>query len=390
MIDDDQGHAARHVVAGTPGDATLADALRASEAKYRTLFDSIDEGFCLVEMICDEAGEPRDCRIVETNPAFSRHSPLRVGDGVRGWTPGEELDWLAVYARVLRTGEPLRWERFSERVGRWFTVYVSRVGGEGSRQLAVVFNDITEMKTAERELRDAARRKDEFLAVLAHELRNPLAPIRSATQFLRLVQLPEPEMRRPVEMIDRQVALMTRLIDDLLDVARITRGIVELQPECVAFTDVARVAAELAAADIEARGHTLVTDWAAAHVVIQADRHRLAQVFGNLLANAARYTPAGGRITFAAHVDGDALEAAVGDNGIGIPSAKLGEIFEMFTQLHPSRERQGGLGIGLTIARQLVELHRGTIEARSEGEGRGSTFVVRLPISVATAVRRIP
>jgi signal transduction histidine kinase len=372
MSDDDQGHAARHAVAGAPGDTALADALRASEAKYRTLFDSIDEGFCLVEMICDEAGEPRDCRIVETNPAFSRHSPLRVGDRVRGWTPGEELDWLAVYARVLRTGEPLRWERFSERAGRWFTVYVSRVGGEGSRQLAVVFNDITEMKNAERELREAARRKDEFLAVLAHELRNPLAPIRNAAEFLKHVPLPEPEVRRPVEMID-----------DLLDVARMTRGVVELQPECVAFADVARVAVEIAAADIESRGHTLVTDWAAADVVLRADRHRLAQVFGNLLANAARYTPAGGRITFTAHADADTLEATVGDNGIGIPRAKLGEIFEMFTQLHPPRECHGGLGIGLTIARQMVELHQGTIEARSEGEGRGSTFVVRLPTGAA-------
>jgi CheY-like chemotaxis protein len=247
-----------------------------------------------------------------------------------------------------------------------------------------------ELLEAQESLRNSDRRKDEFLAILAHELRNPLSPVRNAANVLKHKPMADAEARRSIDMIDRQVTQMARLIDDLLDVSRITRGVVELHLERVDFADVARAVLEASESDLESRGHTLSVRMPREPIALRADRHRLAQVFGNLIGNAAKYTPAGGHIAFDAHVDGDVLEAVVRDDGVGIPPAKLTEIFELFAQVDRSLERETGLGIGLTLARQLVELHRGTIEARSEGPGQGSTFVVRLPIDVTAPIAAEP
>jgi len=244
-----------------------------------------------------------------------------------------------------------------------------------------------ERKRAEDALREAERRKDEFLAILAHELRNPLAPVRNAAHYLRLRELPEAELRRPVEMIERQVTHMARLIEDLLDVSRISRGMLELRLERVATADVLEAAVDACQDEVRARGHALEVTGPGRPVELLADRARLIQALSNLLSNAAKYTPTGGRIALVARATDDTLELRVKDNGIGIPPGKLREIFELFAQVDRSLERQGGLGIGLTLTRQLIELHGGTIEAKSDGVGYGSEFVLRLPIAAATAPR---
>jgi signal transduction histidine kinase len=243
---------------------------------------------------------------------------------------------------------------------------------------------------AEESLREADRRKDEFLAILAHELRNPLGPVRNAAHYLKLRDLPDPELRRPIEMIERQVAQMARLIDDLLDVSRVSRGVLELQRGRLEFREVAEAAVDACRADIDARGQKLHVMLPRESVPLDADRARLIQVFCNLLANANKYTPPGGNIDLEAQVVEGGLEVSVRDDGIGIPAEQLAEIFELFAQVDRSLERQGGLGIGLTLARQLVELHGGTIEAHSAGRGQGSTFVVRLPIAVTAAQAEPP
>jgi signal transduction histidine kinase len=245
-------------------------------------------------------------------------------------------------------------------------------------------------REGEERLREADRRKDEFLAILAHELRNPLSPMRLASHYLTLQAFADPELQRSVEMIERQTAQMARLIDDLLDVSRITRGVVELRLDHLDFIDVARAVIEACGTDIELRAHTLHVDLPPGPITLRADRERLVQVFSNLILNAVKYTPAGGRIEFGARVDDRVLEVWVQDNGVGIPADKLHEIFDLFTQLDRTLESQGGLGIGLTLARQIAQLHHGTIEARSDGPGRGSRFVVRLPIVVAAPQARKP
>jgi CheY-like chemotaxis protein/two-component sensor histidine kinase len=190
-----------------------------------------------------------------------------------------------------------------------------------------------------------------------------------------------------VGMIDRQVAQMARLIDDLLDVSRMTRGMFDLLLERCDFGEIAAAAVEACREEMASRGHTLRVSMPKEPIAVRADRHRLLQVFCNLIVNAAKYTPAGGQIEFIGRTAGSELEVLVKDSGIGIPPNKLQEIFELFAQVDRSLERQGGLGVGLTLARELIELHHGTIEARSAGVGQGSTFIVRLPISGAEPVR---
>jgi signal transduction histidine kinase/CheY-like chemotaxis protein len=236
-------------------------------------------------------------------------------------------------------------------------------------------------------LAESDRRKDEFLATLAHELRNPLAPVRNASHILRAKLPPTPELQWARDVIERQVTQMTRLIDDLMDVSRITRGTFELRRERVTLEEVLRVAGETSRPVIDASGHTLELQLAAERVFLDADLIRLAQVFSNLLNNAAKYTGPGGRIAVMTEIEAGMVSVAVQDSGIGIPAAMLTRVFEPFTQLDRSLERsRGGLGIGLALAKRLVEMHGGTIEAQSAGSGLGSRFVVRLPVATTRVV----
>ena len=238
-----------------------------------------------------------------------------------------------------------------------------------------------ERARSEHEVRDANRRKDEFLATLAHELRNPLAPMRSAAQLLRMPGIGESKARSAREIIERQIQHMVRLIDDLMDVSRITLGQVNLRYEKVNLGTVITDALDASRPAIEAGGHTLDVHLPTAPLYVEGDGTRLSQVFQNLLNNAAKYTPAGGRIALYAARHGRQVFVSVRDTGVGIPKEVRERVFDLFTRLDPSESiKVSGLGIGLALAKQLVELHNGRIEVHSEGAGQGSEFTVVLPI----------
>ena len=249
--------------------------------------------------------------------------------------------------------------------------------------------DVTDQIEAANELRqlaanlsEADRRKDVFLATLAHELRNPLAPIRNALSVLKHKEDNPQAFDETREMLERQVQQMVRLIDDLLDLSRISRNRIDLRKEDVVLSEVVRQAVETCRPAVDEAEHTLTVDLPEEPIHLHADKVRLAQIFANLLNNSAKYTERGGQVALSARVQESDVIVAVRDNGIGIPQEMLGHVFDMFTQIDPSIERaQGGLGIGLTLVKRLVEMHGGTIVARSEGPGKGSEFVVRLPKS---------
>jgi signal transduction histidine kinase len=242
--------------------------------------------------------------------------------------------------------------------------------------------DLTARKNAEDALRDADRRKDEFLATLAHELRNPLAPLRNGLQIARLNSPADAPFRRTIEMMDRQVSMLVHLVDDLMDVSRITTGKIDLRRERVTLRAVLAASAEAARSAIDARGHRLVIELSVEELSVDGDFDRLTQVFSNLLSNAAKYTDAGGTIQLQVAREGAEGVVSVADTGIGIAAADLPGIFKMFSQVHSHRgHADGGLGIGLSLVRQLVEMHGGSVQVASPGEGRGSTFSVRLPLT---------
>ena len=254
-----------------------------------------------------------------------------------------------------------------------------------------VLVDISERKRAEDTLKKADRAKNEFIATLAHELRNPMAPIRNAVQVLQLEETPSPKLQWALEVIDRQMQHMTRLTDDLLDLARITSNKIELRKSRTELANLVSGAVEISRPLIEEREQELNLNIPAEPVYLNGDITRLSQVISNLLNNASKYTARGGRIRLDARLqDGEAV-IVVEDNGIGIPAGKLPHIFEMFAQIGKSAEDSGGgLGIGLTLVRQLVGMHGGTVEAYSDGDGKGSTFIVRLPVITGTRSEEIP
>ncbi|MDP9275366.1 MAG: ATP-binding protein, partial [Chloroflexota bacterium] len=231
------------------------------------------------------------------------------------------------------------------------------------------------------ELAEVDRRKDEFLAMLGHELRNPLAPVTTALQIMRIHESEPSRVARSREIVERQIEHMTRLIDDLLDVSRITRGKIELREQPLLLSSVIERAIETARPLIDERGHRIALDLPTEPVTFLADPARLGQVFANLLNNAAKYTDVGGRISLRARVEGNELVVGVRDDGPGLTKELRKHAFDLFMQGPQTRARaRGGLGIGLTLVRRLVELHGGTVEALSEGPGKGTEFVVRLPL----------
>jgi PAS domain S-box-containing protein len=244
--------------------------------------------------------------------------------------------------------------------------------------------DVTERYQAELELRESNRKKDEFLAMLAHELRNPLAPISTAAEMLRLTAASDARTRKASEVISRQVKHMTTLVDDLLDVSRVTRGLVQLEQENVDVGAAVASAVEQSRPLIEVRHHTLTVRIDAAHATVRGDRIRLIQVIVNLLNNAAKYTPQNGSIGLRVAADDGWVRIGVSDNGIGIDDKLLPHVFDLFTQAERTPDRaQGGLGIGLALVKTMITLHGGTIEAASAGPGTGSTFSIALPAVTA-------
>ena len=529
MIDRD-GHAGGllAVIRDITGRRLAESALRASEERYRTLFNSIDEGFCVVEVIFDQQGNAYDYRYLETNPSFLTQTGLQnvIGRTSRELMPGQEDEWYGIYGGVARTGEPLRFERYAAAIGRWYDLYAMRIGDPREALVAVVFNDITRRKqaedalrrnealfvniirqapggvhvlddqlrtqqvnagargifaaaepligrpvsetmeilwgpevggeiaevfrrtletgkryisprftklradtgkvesyewevqrltlpggrngvvhyfkdvTAQRKLEDALvaqtkaleeadRRKDEFLAMLAHELRNPLAPLRNAAEILRIDETGPRERATAQRLIGRQIENMSRMIDDLLDVSRITEGKIALRKEAVLLESVLTSAASIVRPSCAAQGQQLTLLLPPRPVHLHADPTRLEQVFGNLLGNATKYGGAGCHISLHAALtpEGRDVIVRVSDDGAGIDPELLPRIFELFVQSSRALDRaHGGLGIGLTVVQRLVAMHGGSIAAHSDGLGHGAAFAIRLPILEAPAV----
>jgi PAS domain S-box-containing protein len=516
-------------------DRKLAEAaLEKSEARYRSLFESIDEGFCIIEVLFDEHGRPEDYRFCDLNPSFQAQTGLvdAVGKSMRELAPEHESHWFDIYGRVATTGEAVRFESEASALGRWFDVFAFRIEEEDGSKVALLFKDITGQKRltetlrrseqaaieaaheadserqklnallqaapvgivvsdtngaillanaahkqlwgdpypgatcidqfaewkgwwadhserhgrrleprewttarilagednprdivtiesfdlppvrktvlitgtavrdghggivgsvvaqmdisdrikAEDALRQADRRKDEFLAMLAHELRNPLAPIAAAADLLSLGRSDEARIRQTSGIITRQVRHMTGLVDDLLDVSRVTRGLVKLDKTILDAKRILSDAVEQVRPLIEMRRHRLAVHTPPEAAFVHGDVKRLVQVIANLLNNAAKYTPEGGDIVLRMEVDGHHVKIAVADNGIGVAPELLPTVFDLFTQADRASDRsQGGLGIGLALVKSLVELHGGHVTVNSDGIGKGSQFAVFLP-----------
>ena len=314
----------------------------------------------------------------QATEVLSRHfSMFFVPEAVAAGRPDEEL------REAIRTGRSEQEEQRVRRDGTvfWASVVITPVlGAEGVlRGFAKVTRDLTEQRRLV-ELERATRHMNEFIAMLAHELRNPLAPIRNAVNVLRMQPELPPVVDRMGDMIDRQARQLTRLVDDLLDVGRVATGKISLQRHDIDFREVVLASAEAARPLMAAKRHQLQVD-VAEQIPMRGDPTRLAQVLHNLLSNAARYTPEGGEVTVTATVEGNRSITRVRDNGQGIAQQALERVFGLFEQ-EPGVERnptESGLGIGLTLARTLTELHGGTLRAYSEGRGRGATFELILP-----------
>jgi len=328
----------------------------------------------------------RDLRYVWVNRCFAEWIGAEprelVGRAIAEVIGADELDAIRPYVERVLAGESVEYERRVRHAGlgeRWVRhLYAPTRDGAG---WIAVGADIHDRKLMEETLRQAERRKDEFLATLAHELRNPLAPIRNAVAILGKKDALDPELSWSREVIERQVDQMSRLIDDLLDIARIAGGKLPIRKERLPLERAIDMALETSRPYINAAGHSLSVLLPSERVTVEADPARLAQVFSNLLNNAARYTERHGEIALTAEVDRDEVVVSVQDNGIGFRPEVAGRLFEPFSQLTRSNERShGGLGIGLSLVQGIVALHGGSVEARSRGPGQGAEFVVRLPL----------
>ncbi|HSW18845.1 MAG TPA: ATP-binding protein [Ramlibacter sp.] len=358
------------------------DRLRDSEAKFRTIANAMPQ------IVWSTRGDGYHDYFNDQWYEFTAMAPgTAVG---AGWAaalhtddrPRSQKRWRL----SLATGEPYEVQyRLLHHSGeyRWVlgrALPVRNDAGEVIRWMGTC-TDIHDHRMAQDELLANNRRKDEFLAMLAHELRNPLAPISTAAHLLRAAPDKAEHVARSAEIISRQVRHMTTLVDDLLDVSRVTRGLAQLTRETVDLKSVIASAIEQAHPLMDARSHALVTELDSGPLLVEGDRTRLAQVVSNLLNNAARYTPTGGRITLSLSQSADKAEIRVSDNGTGIDPELLPHLFELFTQGKRSPDRaQGGLGLGLALVRSLVELHRGHVHVESAGRGQGSAFTVYLPL----------
>ncbi|MBW4622004.1 MAG: PAS domain S-box protein [Cyanosarcina radialis HA8281-LM2] len=414
-------------------------ALRQSEERYRTLFESIDEGFCVVEMLFDENDKAIDYRFLEINPIFEQQTGLRqaIGKTARQLVPDLEAHWFEIYGRVALTGEPIRFENQSEPMNRWFDVYACRTGQPEERKVAIVFKDISDRKQVEvererilqreQEAREAAenanRIKDEFLAVISHELRTPLNPILGWSQLLQRGKLNAEKTKFAIATIDRNARLQSQLIDDLLDISRILRGKlslnimpVDLRTTISSALETVRLAAEAKTIEltfevinegdkgdissspspsphlpippsphppIPPSPHPPISP--SPHLHVMGDAGRLQQVVWNLLSNAVKFTPPEGHIAVKLTQADTHAQIQVIDTGKGINPEFLPYVFEHFRQEDSATTRKfGGLGLGLAIVRQIVEMHGGKVSVESQGEGQGATFTVLLPLASAS------
>ena len=366
---------------------------RLSHARFEAVLDAAPIGVYVVDA---------DLRIRQVNPkarpVFGDIEGLIGGDFVEVihvlWPPAYAAEVVERFRHTLETGEPCFVperieERLDRRVLEYYDWQVHRIPLPGGQYGVVCyFSDISRHVLARQALAEADRRKDEFLATLAHELRNPLAPIRTGLQILKHTEGDNPAVEPLRAMMERQAEHLARLVDDLLDLSRISHGTIELRKEVVRLASVVDEAVAATRPSIDERGHELSVGVPDGDERLEADPTRLAQVFANLLNNAAKYTDPGGRIRLDARREGDEVVIRVRDTGIGIAPEMLPTVFDMFVQVERRLDRsQGGLGIGLSLVKSLVEMHGGSVAAHSEGPGKGSEFVVRLP-AIAGGARR--
>lgn len=358
------------------------DHLTVSEERYRGLFTHLSEGFALYEMLFNEAGQAENYRFLVVNHAFEEATGYSaeqvIGRTIREIEPDVRGALIERYAEVLRTGLPTRFQDFNASHGRYYEVIAFRVT---DREFATLSLDVTDQKKAEEILRDADRNKNEFLAVLSHELRNPLGPIRNSVYIFERAEPGSEQAKRALAVIDRQVNQLARLVGDLLDVTRISRGKVQLQRVRLELGKLVKQAVEDQMDELADAGVELKVE-VAGEAVVDGDPARLSQILGNLLQNAAKFTPRGGRVFVLMSTVGKMVQICVRDSGDGMNKNTLSHIFEPFMQANVTLARtNGGLGLGLALVKGLVELHGGSVCAFSEGIGKGSEFIVQLPIA---------
>lgn len=359
--------------------------LRAAERRFQAVFNQQFQFMAILD--CEGA-------VVDANETCFKATGV-TRDQVLGrllWEtpwfdriPEVPSKWKSIVAQTASGAAPISSEMpyalSDGRVRLAATVTSGLTDGGQVVNLIVEGRDVTEKKAQEQALLDNDRRKDEFLATLAHELRNPMAPIRNSLQILKMPRIDPDIAQQTREVMERQVHHLVRLVDDLLDVSRVMRGKIELRREPVELATVIARAVETAKPLIEVQGHALDIAVPNESLLLDADPVRLAQIVGNLLTNSAKYTDANGRIWLTARREGDRAILSVRDTGIGIAADMLPHVFELFVQAdHASTKAQGGLGIGLTLVKNLVEMHGGSVEAHSPGLGQGSEFIVRLPL----------
>lgn len=347
------------------------------------VFNTMTEGFAVVD---------RYWNIVQMNAAGNRIASFNPDEtiGRNYWdifSPLIKDEWFSVYEQVKTTRVSAIVEHDYEYPNgekSWieFRIYPALDGG-----LAFFFRDINKRKDYENKLKEADRRKDEFLAMLAHELRNPLAPVSAAADLLRLTHMDENRVKQTSEIIARQVKHMTGLIDDLMDVSRVTRGLISLENETLDVAAIINNAIEQVRPLIEARAHHLSINLPTESICVKGDHKRLVQVITNILTNATKYTPESGKIELTVNLHDEDVVLSIKDNGVGMAKEMVGRVFDLFAQAERTSDRSvGGLGIGLALVKSLVNLHHGTVTAHSDGIGLGSEFKIHLPLVKPLAV----
>ncbi|MET0857741.1 MAG: PAS domain-containing protein [Telluria sp.] len=364
-------------------------ALRASEAKFRTITNAMPH------MVFSTLPDGKHDYFNQQWYQFTgAEQDATSGDNwISVFHPDDQARARALWSHSLATGEPYEIEfRLRHQSGqyRWVLARALPIRDDSGAIIRWMgaSTDIHDQKQTQEALRLADRRKDEFLAMLAHELRNPLAPISAGADLLRLTRVDEARVRQISELISRQVKHMTSLVDDLMDVSRVTRGLITLDSAMLDARHIVTDAVEQVRPLIDARGHQLVVQTPPASAFVMGDQKRLIQVITNVLNNAAKYTPQGGRIVLKMEASAGQVVISVADNGIGMGPEMVGRVFELFTQAERTSDRsQGGLGIGLALVKSLVDLHAGTVTAASAGAEQGSEFTIRLPLVALPAAR---
>jgi signal transduction histidine kinase/CheY-like chemotaxis protein len=375
-------------------------ALRASEERYRALFNSIDAGYAVMEVILDDVGAPVDARYLQVNPAFARQTDMQhaVGHTLCSLVPDIEFFWIDAFGKVALTGEPVRLEQYSAALRRWFDIYAFRLGAPQALQVAVLFNDTTERKrnesaliAAKAEADTANRAKSNFLLNMSHELRSPLSSILGFTQLIAGGKPPpSPAQQDSVEQILHAGWYLLGLVNEILDLSAIESGKTVLAPRPMEMADVLADCRAMVAPQAQLSGIELAFPVLPQAFLVQADPVRTKQVLINLLTNAIKYNRPAGRVEVrCAAAPGQRVRVSVEDTGQGLSAAQLGQLFDPFNRLGQERGTQPGTGIGLVICKRLVELMGGRIGAEST-PGDGSCFWFELDAASAPAAREQP